>query len=130
MRIVLTRTLIGEDIGEHGCAICKSKLWLGPVSALAISDGDVLLGETCPAYLERGPQYMQHELEWRAYWSRLIAAQDEELALEGFEKTPSLDEYLMLEKLYKEARYPSYKELERAEEAGEVVDLLDEDEGH
>jgi hypothetical protein len=128
MRIELTRTLVAPDMRDMGCAICKGKFWLRLVSALAISEDGVLLGETCPVCLEGGPERMQHELAWRAYWSRREADQEEEFALEGFAgETPSVDEYLMLEKLYKEARYPSYEEFERAEEAGERVDMLGED---
>jgi hypothetical protein len=84
VRIVLKRTLSADDLGEGPCSICKRKFCLGPVTAWAISDSEILLGEICPACLEGGTERMERELRWRAYWSRQTADQDERLAAEGF----------------------------------------------
>jgi hypothetical protein len=74
MRIVLKRTLLDSDVGEQRCSICRRKFWLGPVSAFAISDTDILLGETCPTCLAGGAEGMEGQLRERARWSRITAA--------------------------------------------------------
>jgi hypothetical protein len=129
MRIVLKRTLTDQDIGAQRCVICQGKFWLGPVTAFAISDTDILLGETCTACLEGGAERMEDELSWRARWSRITADQDERLAAEGFgsEATPTLDEYLTLEKVYRTPLYRDWVEADAAIEAG-GPGLLDGDE--
>ena len=114
MRIVLERTLIAGDVGEQRCSIRRRKFWLGAASALAVSDGDVLLGEVCPACLEGGAEHMEAELETRARWSRWIADLDERLATEGFDEPPSASEYLMLETVYRTPRYGDCGEAEAA----------------
>jgi hypothetical protein len=119
MRIALERTLIADDVGEHRCSVCRRKFWLGAASALAVSDGDVLLGETCPACLEGGAEHMQAELETRARWSRWIAEQDERLAGEGFDEPPTVEEFLLLETVYGTPRYRDCEEAEAALAEGE-----------
>jgi len=77
VRIVLQRTLTDGDVGERKCAICRRKFWLGPVSAYAISDTEILLGETCPACLEGGAEGLETALNERAKWSRIVADEDD-----------------------------------------------------
>jgi hypothetical protein len=127
VRIVLKRTLTVEDVGEQRCAICCGKFWLGSVSAFAISDTDILLGETCPACLAGGAEGMEDQLRSRARWSRITAAQDERLASEGFDEPPTLDEYLMLERVYGSPLYRDCAEADAAIKAG-GPGLLDGDE--
>jgi len=117
--------LSAGDVGEQRCAICERKFWLGPATAYAISDDNVLLGETCPACLESGPQEMERELEWHARMSRWVAAQKEEFAREGFSEVPSLEEYLMAERVYQTPLYRSAEEADAAIAAG-GPGLLDE----
>jgi hypothetical protein len=114
LRIVLERTLIAGDVGEQRCAICRRKFWLGAATAFAISDTDMLLGETCPRCIERGAEHMEAELQSRARWSRWVADADEVLADEGFDGPPTVEEYLMLEKVYGTALYRDCEEAETA----------------
>jgi hypothetical protein len=117
MRIELGRTLCGVDIGEQRCAICRRRFWLGPATAFAICDDDVLLGEVCPACLEGGPEYMERTLAAWARLARLSADEQEKFAEEGFdeEEVPTLDEYLMAERVY---QTPLFQSAEEAEAAG------------
>lgn len=126
MRIVLERTLIAGDVGEQRCAICQRKFWLGAATAFAISDTDMLLGETCPSCIERGAEHMEDELQSRARWSRWVADADEDLADEGFDDPPSVEEYFLLEKIYGTALYRDCAEAEAAQRRG-GPGLLDED---
>jgi hypothetical protein len=126
VRIALKRTLTDGDIGEQRCAICKRKFWLGPVTAFAVSDTDILLGETCPACLEGGAEGLEAALNERAKWSRSIATQDERLASEGFDEPPTLEEYLTLEKVYRTPLYRTCAEADAAIAAG-GPGLLEED---
>ena len=102
-------------MGEQHCAICRKDFWLGPVTAFAISDGRVLLGETCPRCLEGGVEKMQAELDRNARTSRAQAIEDERYATEGFvEDVPSLEEYKMLERVYRTPLYGTAQEAARA----------------
>ncbi len=114
MRIILERTLDAGDVGEHRCSICRRKFWLGAATALAVSDGDVLLGETCPACLEGGAERMEAELQRRTRWSGWVAELDERLATEGFDEPPTVEEFLLLEQIYGTARYRNSEEAEAA----------------
>jgi len=71
---------------------------------------------------------MEDELRWRAWGSRVIAAEDERLAAEGFdEDIPTLEEFRTLEKVYCTALYRNMSEADAAIDAG-GPGLLDKDE--
>ncbi len=115
MRIVLKRTLSGDDMGEMRCGICSRQFWLGACTADAVSERNVHLGEVCPACIEGGVEHMQWWLDESARWSARIAEQDAEHAAEGFTEVPVPEEYAMLEKIYRTARYPTGQEAQEAE---------------
>ena len=97
MRVEVTWTACREHVGDQPCANCGGRFWLAAATAYAVSDRGILLGEVCPACIAAGPEHMATELERRARWSRMVAAQDEEFASESFEECPTLDEFLALE---------------------------------
>ena len=97
MRVEVAWTMSPAHMGDQPCAICRNRFWLGPAMAVAVSDGEAVLGEVCPACLLAGPEHMRDELERRARWSRLQAEEDEALAAEPFGDCPTLDEFLALE---------------------------------
>lgn len=101
MRIEISRTRDDQPPGERGCAICRDVFYLGEATAWAISDANVLLGEVCPACLERGAEYIEDKLENRARLSRAIADEDERIAGEGVEDLPSVDQLLAAEVFYR-----------------------------
>jgi hypothetical protein len=70
---------------------------------------------------------MEKCLEDRARWSRITACQDERLASEGFDAAPTLDEYLMLERVYGAPLYRSPEEADAAIAAGGPGLLEDDD---
>ena len=100
MRIEISRTRDDQTPGERDCAICRDVFYLGEATAWAISDTNVLLGEVCPACLERGSEYIEGKLEDRARLSRAIADEDEWIASEGVEDLPSVDELFAAESFY------------------------------
>ncbi len=96
MRITLHQTGSDADLGEQGCCICKQRFHLGPASCLAFSGPapEVLWGEVCPACIERGQDYIQATLDWKAGWTRMAAQQQTVAAEEGISDCPTLDEVL------------------------------------
>jgi hypothetical protein len=112
MRIDVTWTICEAHAGDQPCAICEKPFWLGPATAQAISDDDVILGEVCPACLLAGPEHMADQLERRAMWSRLQAEEDEVFAGEDFGDVPTLDEFLALEAVLQTPLYATVEEAE------------------
>ena len=73
---------------------------MGEATAWAISNANTLIGEVCPACLESGAPHIEAKLDERARLSRVIAEQDEQIASEGVEDVPSVDELLVAETFY------------------------------
>ena len=101
MRVEISRTRDDQIPRERDCAICRDVFYLGEATAWAISDANVLLGEVCPACLERGAEYIEGKLEDRAHLSRAIADEDERIATEGVKDLPTVDALLVAETFYR-----------------------------
>lgn len=100
MRVRIARTREDQKPGQRDCAICRDVFWLGEATAWAITDANTLIGEVCPACLEGGASHIEAKLDERARLSRVIAEQDEQIASEGVEDVPSVDELLVAETFY------------------------------
>lgn len=88
------------------CCLCKQRFYLGAATCWAISEGsNILWGEVCPSYIERGPARMQWCLDRKAAFSRVQAMHDEEAAAEGIGDCPTLDEFLIAEAYYATPRF-------------------------
>ncbi len=68
--------------------------------AEALNDaGDVSAGHVCPECLERGAEWLERQLEVDAEWEREEAEEAEELSREGVSEMPTVEEYLLFERL-------------------------------
>jgi hypothetical protein len=117
LRVELTRTLSGDDVGQQRCAICERAFILGAATAWALSESGLALGKVCPSCLESGPEGICARLARRAAWSRRIAEQDAGFVEEGWVgECPTPEELEMLGKLF---RTPLYATMEQANEVPE-----------
>lgn len=120
MRITLQQTGIAGDIGEMECCICRRSFYLGTAMCWAIDESNVLWGHVCPACIERGPEHIQKECEFRAWSLRMQAEQATKSAEEGISDCPTLDELLAAETFYERAMFETTEEYMDALERGEI----------
>jgi hypothetical protein len=120
LKVVLMRTLSGDDVGQQRCAICKRAFLLGAATAWVLSETGLPVGEVCPSCLESGPEEISARLAQRAAWWRRIAEAEQDLADEEWVgECPTPEELQMLEKVYATPLYRTMEEAEAAIARGE-----------
>jgi hypothetical protein len=120
MRITLQQTGIQGDVGEQKCCICRRRFHLGPAMCQAVDESNVLYGNVCPACVEQGPEHIRGELQYHAWWTRVIAEQETAAANEEVTDCPTLDELLAAETFYERAMYETCEEYDAALRRGEI----------
>lgn len=121
MRIVLTQTGSKDDLGPVVCCFCRQRFPLGPATCWALTDrSNILMGEVCPACVEAGAAAMETRLERNAIWSEMAANQDREIADEGVQDCPTLDQFLAAETFYGTPMFDTWREYDDAVKRGDV----------
>jgi hypothetical protein len=81
------------------CGICDGLFYLGSVIAHAFDDDGDDWGEVCPVCLRGGADGIVERLRNRAWWYARIAEDFEEVAAEGIESVPTLEEMRLFTEL-------------------------------
>lgn len=114
-------TITSDDFRELVCYVCKKSFTRGCIEIVLVSDSDRLfLGESCPACLRRGCEYMEREMRFHldlsaqrlratAAMARRDAEAERRASMESL-RCPSFEEYQALEAGCAGPRYATREE--------------------